>query len=71
MFINKMLKEYNRFRLCFFCDKAVKENFPNATRAYYSNMSDMILAVEQGKRMITNGCEGIDEHNKYAKRSEK
>ena len=30
-------------------DKAAKELFPNATRVYFSNMSDMILAVEQEK----------------------
>ena len=56
MFINKILKERNLFRLCFFYDKTVKENFPNATRVYYSNMSDMILAVEHGK---IDGYEGI------------
>ena len=30
-------------------DKTIKEVFPNATRVYFNNMSDMILAVEQGK----------------------
>ena len=30
-------------------DQTVKEFFPNATRVYFNNMSDMILAVEQGK----------------------
>ncbi len=30
-------------------DKTVQELFPNATRVYFNNMSDMILAVEQGK----------------------
>ena len=49
MFINKILNECNRFGLCYFQDKIVKDHFPNATRDYYSNMSDMILAVEQVK----------------------
>ena len=30
-------------------DKTAKELFPNAERVYFNNMSDMILAVEQGK----------------------
>lgn len=30
-------------------DKTVKELFPKATRVYFNNISDMILAVEQGK----------------------
>ena len=54
--MNKMLKECNRFRLSSFQDKIVKDHFPNATRDYYSNMSDMILAVEHGK---IDGYEGI------------
>ena len=30
-------------------DKTAQEIFPNAERVYFNNMSDMILAVEQGK----------------------
>ena len=30
-------------------DKTAQELFPNAERVYFNNMSDMILAVEQGK----------------------
>ena len=30
-------------------DKTAQEIFPNAKRVYFNNMSDMILAVEQGK----------------------
>lgn len=30
-------------------DNTAKELFPNASRVYFNNMSDMILAVEQGK----------------------
>ena len=56
MFINKILKECNRFRLSSFQDKIVKDHFPNATRDYYSNMSDMILAGEHRK---IDGYEGI------------
>lgn len=30
-------------------DRTVNEKFPGATRVYFNNMADMILAVEQGK----------------------
>ena len=30
-------------------DQTVKEKFPDATRVYFNNMADMVLAVEQGK----------------------
>ena len=30
-------------------DHTAKEKFPEATRVYFNNMADMILAVEQGK----------------------
>lgn len=33
-------------------DKTAKELFPNAERVYFNNMSDMILAVEQGKSTV-------------------